>query len=157
MNSGKGGSHEKGKCLFKDSGHCRHDSGIAPHPGDDRFRDRRFHPEMQIRGDYMIPGEVFPVVLVGLAAIFWASMREGAFVKPIVWTASVVLFMLVFSQVIAVVSGLANATISEDKAMPWMILVTSMLIVYDLGVMLLGYWGIRLCIHLFKKQPVQPG
>lgn len=107
---------------------------------------------VQFLWDYMIPGEVFPVVLVGMAALMWAALREHTLVKPVAWTVGVSLFLLIACQVIAVITGLANGTIPHEKAPPWIVVVTAMLIGYDLGVILTGYWGIKLWAHLFSKK-----
>jgi len=107
---------------------------------------------VQFLWDYMIPAEVFPVVLAGMAALLWASIREHTLIKASAWTVGISLFFLVACQVIAVITGLANATIAPEKAPVWMGVVTAMLIVYDLGVVLMGFWGIRLWQHLFTKQ-----
>lgn len=107
---------------------------------------------VQFLWDYMIPGEVFPVVLVGMAALMWAALREHTLVKPVAWTVGVSLFLLFGCQGIAVITGLANGTIAMEKAPPWIALVTGMLIGYDLGVTLMGYWGIKLWGHLFPKK-----
>lgn len=102
--------------------------------------------------DYMIPGEVFPIVLAGMAALMWAALREHTLVKKIAWTVGISLFLLVACQVIAVITGLANATIAPEKAPVWMVVVTAMLILYDLGVALMGYWGIKLWGSVFAKK-----
>lgn len=106
----------------------------------------------QFLWDYMIPGEVFPLVLVGLAALMWAALREHTLVKAIAWTVGVTLFLLIASQGIAVISGLADGTIALEKAPFWMVVVSGMLIAYDLGVALMGYWGIKLWAFVFKKK-----
>ncbi len=41
--------------------------------------------------------------------------------------------------------------VKVDDASAWMAVVIGMLIAYDVGVALLGYWGVRLCLQIFKK------
>ena len=49
------------------------------------------------------------------------------------------------------VTGLANGTVEVEDAPGWVAVITAMLIGYDLGVALLGYWGIRLSQKIFKR------
>jgi hypothetical protein len=106
----------------------------------------------QFLWDYMIPGEVFPIVLAGMAVLMWAALREHTLVKAIGWTAGGTLFLLIASQALAVITGLANGTIALERAPFWMAVVSGMLIAYDLGVAWMGYWGIKLWASVFAKK-----
>lgn len=100
----------------------------------------------QVLMDYMMPAEMFPFVLVGAAAVIWAAFRAHRFTKPLLWTAGAALFLLIACQVLAVLTGLASGKLQSQDAPALMVLVVGMLIGYDLGVVLLGYLGIRLSL-----------
>jgi len=105
----------------------------------------------QILCDYMMPAELFILVLAGCIALLWAAMREHTLVKAITWTMGGAFFLLIGCQALAMVIGLASGTMEVEDAPGWVALITAMLIGYDLGVVLLGYWGIRLSLWTFKR------
>ncbi len=101
--------------------------------------------------DYMLPAELFPFVLVGSGALFWAALRERKLVAAVAWTVGGAVLLLISCQALASLSGLASGRVQAADAPGWMTVVIAMLIGYDLGVALLGYWGIRLCLKTFKR------
>jgi len=101
--------------------------------------------------DYMLPAELFPVVLAGAGGFVWAALRERVFIKPTAWTTGSALFLLFGCQGLAVIGGLANGRVQVEDAPGLTAIVTAMLIGYDLCVILLGYWGIRLCKRVFIR------
>ncbi len=108
------------------------------------------------RMDYMIPAELFFVVLPGLAALLWASIREHYLIKPVAWTIGAGLFLVIGCQIFAVLTGLASG---ETETPGLIAVVTTALIGYDLCVALLGYFAVRVVIHAFarpkeERQPV---
>jgi hypothetical protein len=101
------------------------------------------------RMDYMLPAELFPFVLAGIAALLWACIRERYLIKPIAWTVGAGLFLVVGCQLFAVVTGLASGRVETPGLIA---VVIAALIGYDLCVALLGYFAIRLTIHTFSKK-----
>lgn len=99
--------------------------------------------------DYLMPAELALLVLVGAALLIWATIRAHSRVKLIAWSLGAAVLTLVGSQVLAVVSGLAHGTTPESS--PWMIIVLSILVAYDLLVLLLFVSGCLLCRDVFAK------
>jgi len=89
--------------------------------------------------DYLMPGELFILVLVGAGLIIWAAIRAKTLLKPIVWVLGVSLFFFFGSQVLAQVTGLANGKLSASG--PVFVIVMAMLILYDLDVVALTVLG----------------
>ena len=116
--------------------------------------------------DYLMPAELFPVVLVGGLLLLWACLRmpdpKGFPVHPstrqanepdspgerparktfrvsqrlIIWSLGSAVFLLVLSQVLAMVTGLADGRI-EPTGWQWA-LVFGSLMAYILAVITLG-------------------
>lgn len=92
--------------------------------------------------DFLLPGEAFPLVLIGFGLLLWAALREKLMVKPIAWTFGAGMAGFVISQLIAVVSGLASGRIEPYGF--WFVVVIGIFIIYDLAVIWLGVLGVRL-------------
>ncbi len=105
----------------------------------------------QLRCDYMIPAELSLFVLAGSGLLLWAAIRERSFLRAIAWTTGIAFLLLIGCQGVAILTGLASGLVKVDDASAWMAVVIGMLIAYDVGVALLGYWGVRLCLQIFKK------
>lgn len=103
----------------------------------------------QFHFDYLMPAELFFVALAGAALLLWASLRARAYRKVIAWGLGLAILLLVGSQVIAVVTGLASGA-TEPTGWQWM-LVLGMLIVYAMALIMIGVGGILLLRDLFKK------
>jgi len=101
--------------------------------------------------DYLIPAEVFPVVLCGGLLLLWAAFRGKAYRKPLIWIFVGSLLSLAACQGIAVVSGLADG--SRDASGPIFYLVNALIILYDIGVLALLVLGIFLVRKMFSKKP----
>jgi hypothetical protein len=99
--------------------------------------------------DYLMPAELALLVLVGAGLLIWVAIRAHSRVKLIAWTAGATILTLVGSQVMAVVSGLAHG--ETPKSSPWMVVVLSILIIYDLLVLFLFIAGCLLCRDVFAK------
>ncbi len=100
----------------------------------------------------MLPAEAAFVVLPGAAALLWAGIRQRSLVRPITWTLGVGILLLAAIDLTAMLSGLADGSLPASKAPALVAVLTGLLILYDLCVLLMGYWGIRLWQRLFKKQ-----
>jgi hypothetical protein len=102
-----------------------------------------------LRVDYLLPAELSLVALIGgiflVAAAWWARSQRGL----VTWSFAVAFGMLVASQALAVVTGLASGEI-EPGGWAWY-LVLAGLALYTLGVVALGIGGIRLVRDLFRK------
>lgn len=102
------------------------------------------------RLDYLMPAELFIMVLIGAALLIWASIRAKQLIKPIAWTLGSSVFFLVACQLLAQVSGLANGRIEASG--PVFVIVLSMLILFDLGVIGLNILGGMLITRIFSVQ-----
>jgi hypothetical protein len=100
--------------------------------------------------DYLMPAELFLLVLVGgvmlLAAAFWARQRRGL----IAGSLGGAVLLLAGCQGLAEVTGLANGRV-QPGGWQWA-LVLGMLIGYILAVIALGVGGILLLRDLFGKR-----
>lgn len=100
--------------------------------------------------DYLIPAELGFVVLFGASLLLWVVFRVRLLVKRVIWTISIALICLFGSQGLAVITGLASGEIEPSG---WQFLiVTGLLVVYDICVIVLGFFGILLIIKIYKNQ-----
>ena len=100
------------------------------------FRSGRFH------FDYLMPAELFPLVLVGGGLLLWAAIRAHSQVKLIGWSFGLAIFLLFASQALAVATGLASGEI--ENISPWMAVVMGGITGYTLMVFLLAIGGFLL-------------
>jgi len=91
------------------------------------------------------------VVLAGEALLLWAALRSKILHKPVIWGCILAVALLVLSQGLAVVTGLASGA---NEFAGWRAaLVSGLLILYDLAVLFLAITGVRLINLLLRKQP----
>ena len=99
--------------------------------------------------DFLMPAELAPVVLVGAGLVLWAAIRAKWRWQWVMWLIIAAVVLLVGSQAVAVVTGLADGRIPPEG---WQYLLTmGGIIAYDLVVIALGVMGILLCMDLFHK------
>jgi len=104
------------------------------------------------RMDYLIPGELFPLIILGggllLAAARLGHSRHRRFIEV---SFAVAVAALILGQGLAVVTGLASGE-TPAEGLPW-IAVLALLAIYDLAVLVLGVGGARLVAELFTQHP----
>jgi hypothetical protein len=100
------------------------------------FRARRF------RFDYLMPAEIFPVALLGGVLLIWASWRARSRRALIGWGLGLAVALLVGSQGLAVVTGLASGATGMDS--PWFTVVLAGIIAFSLALVAVGIGGILL-------------
>jgi len=98
--------------------------------------------------DYLMPAELFLVVLVGGLTLLWAAFRVRSRRGLFCWGLGIAAGMLGGGMVLAEVSGLASGEI-EPKGV-WWALVTASIILYTLAVAFIGVSGLFLLRDLFK-------
>jgi len=98
--------------------------------------------------DYLIPAELFPVALAGGGLLVWAALRARMYRRIIGWSLGTAVGMLVISQVLAVLTGLASGE-TEPVGWRW-ILVLGSLGIYSLALVVMGVGGVLLVRGLFK-------
>jgi hypothetical protein len=99
--------------------------------------------------DFLMPGELFPVVLAGAALLIWAAFRMRSYRKLIIWILAIAIAALLGSQGLAVATGLASGARAAEGL--WFVLVIGIFILFDLAVIALGVVGILLARRAFEK------
>ena len=99
--------------------------------------------------DYLMPAELFPLVLVGGGLLLWAALRLRRFRGLIGWGLGGAVILLVGSQALAVVTGLASGA-TQPGGWQWA-LVLGGLIAFILAVILTGVGGVLLTRDVFNK------
>jgi hypothetical protein len=107
------------------------------------FQDGRF------RLDYLMPAELFPLVLVGGVLLLWAALRRRRFRGLIGWGLGGAVLLLVGSQALAEVTGLASGA-THPGGWQWA-LVLGVFFGFILAVILTGVGGVLLMREVFKK------
>jgi hypothetical protein len=99
--------------------------------------------------DYLMPAELFLLVLVGGGLLLWAALRAHLRRKWIAWSLGSAVLLPVLGSLVAKVTGLADGRI-EPTGWQWA-LVLAFLAGYILAVIVLGVGGILLIRDLFRK------
>ena len=102
------------------------------------------------RFDYLMPAELFPSALAGGALLFWAAFRAKASISLIGWGLGSAVFLLVGSQTLAVVTGLANGTSKTTVNFAYAVVLAA-LIGFVLALVAVGVGGALLLRNVFKK------
>lgn len=100
------------------------------------------------RFDYLMPAELFPLILAGGGLLIWAALRARSRLKLIGWGLGIAAGLLVGGQALAVVTGLASGE-TEPVGWQWALVVTS-LAGYSLAVITAGVGGLLLLRDLFR-------
>lgn len=100
-----------------------------------------------LRFDYLLPAELFPVVLVGSLLLLWAALRARSHQKIIALGLGAMLVLLIGGQAIAVFTDLASGA-AEPTGWPW-VLVLASLALYSLALIATGVAGLMLVKNLF--------
>lgn len=102
-----------------------------------------------LRIDYLMPAELFLSFLLGSGLLLWATLRAHSHVKLVSWGLGIAILMLFGGQWLAVVSGLASGE-TQPAGPAWMAVIAS-LVVYVLGILLVGIGGVLLLRDLFRR------
>lgn len=94
------------------------------------------------RMDYLIPAELFPLILIGGGLLFWAAWRARSRKRIIGWGIAVAAGSIVLGQALAVVTGLASGA-TEPTGWQWG-LVLAAIAVFIGAVIAIGVGGILL-------------
>ena len=103
--------------------------------------------------DYLMPAELFPVVLVGGALLVWAALRARKYIKLVAGGLSLAIVALFSVQALAVLTGLAHGD-TQPGGWEWA-LVMGMLVIYILALLLLGIAGVLLLRALGRKPGIE--
>lgn len=105
-----------------------------------------------LRFDYLMPAELFPLVLAGGLALMGAALRARTQRKLIGWSFGLALGLLFAAQLLAAATGLASGE-TEPSGWRWALALAS-LGLYALAVALMGVGGVRLLRHLLRPAPL---
>ncbi len=99
------------------------------------------------RMDYLLPAELFPLILIGGGLLFWAAWRARSRKRIIGWGIAVAAGSIVLGQALAVVTGLASGA-TEPTGWQWG-LVLAAIAVFIGAVIAIGVGGILLTRDLY--------
>ena len=103
--------------------------------------------------DYLMPAELFPVALAGGGLLLWAALRARSRRGLIGGGLASAVVLLVGSQALAVVTGLASG---ETAPTGWQwALVVALLALYVLALVVMGVGGVLLLRDLSKTARVK--
>jgi hypothetical protein len=100
----------------------------------------------EMRVDYLMPAEMFPVVVLGGALLVWAALRARQHRAWIGGGLGAAVLFLFGGQTYAFYSGLATGAI-EPVGLPWTLVLIS-LALYALGIAAAGTGGVLLLRRL---------
>ncbi len=100
------------------------------------------------RFDYLMPAELFLLVVVGGWLLVWAALRARSRKGLIVGSFGAAIGLLVLSQALAVATGLASGAAEPSGA--WFVLILGMIGIHDLAVAVMAVGGALLVRDLFK-------
>jgi hypothetical protein len=103
--------------------------------------------------DFLMPAELFPIALAGSLLLLWAGLRAHSHWKLIAWGLGIAILLLVGSQAIAVVTGLASGEIEPSGF--WFVLVLTVFAGFVAALIAVDVGGILLLRDLFRKPQVQ--
>ena len=106
------------------------------------------------RFDYLMPAELFPVILAGGGLLIWAALRAHSRWRLIGWGLGTAICLLVGGQTFAVVTGLASGEV-EPVGWRWALVLAS-IVVYSLAIVVIGVGGVLLLRDLFVRREMMP-
>jgi len=99
--------------------------------------------------DFLLPAELFPLVLVGSALLIWGAIRARSRRGLIIVSFAIGIILLIGGQVAAIASGLASG--ATEPSGFWFGVVFGAIIVFDLSIVVTIIGGILLSLELFKR------
>jgi len=100
------------------------------------------------RFDYLMPAELFPLVLLGGGLLIWAATRARSWLRVIGGSMLAAVVLLAGSMVVAQVSGLASGAI--EPAGIWWVITLAGIILFILALVVTAIGGILLLRNLFS-------
>jgi hypothetical protein len=97
--------------------------------------------------DFLMPAEIFPVVLVGAGLLLWAAFRARSRQRMIDWSLVATVAILLASAVLAQVTGLASGE-TQQGGWQWALLLT-LFAGFWLGLLGMGAGGALLVRDLY--------
>lgn len=113
------------------------------------FSLRYFRGSGKFMLDFLMPFEIFPLVLLGSGLLIWASIRSKLRLKHISWGFAAAVLLMLLGLVLAQVSRLASGRIQPDSI--WNTIVVMLLIAADIALVITAVGGTLLVRDLIKK------
>lgn len=107
----------------------------------------------QIRFDYLIPAELFPVGFLGGVLLIWATRRAQFRQGLIGWGVGIAVGSLVLGLAISELTGLASGEM--EPAGFWFVVLIASLVLFSVAMLAAGIGGILLLKFLFKPSPME--
>lgn len=104
------------------------------------------------RVDYLMPAELFFLVIIGGGLLLWAAVRSRLHWKLFGWTLGIAAALFFGMQALAEVTGLADGS-TPMGGWQWM-LVLGALVLYIVTVVVIAVGGVLLLRDIFKPGPV---
>jgi hypothetical protein len=101
--------------------------------------------------DYLMPAELFPSALAGGALLFLAAFRAKARISVIGWGLGSAVFLLVGSQALAVVTGLASS-VTDPTGWVYAVVLAALIAFVLAFLLVVGVGGVLLLRDVFKVQ-----
>jgi hypothetical protein len=103
------------------------------------------------RFDYLMPAELFLFALVGGIMLAWAAYRAGVRFKLIAWSLGIATGMLIGTQGLAVITGLASGE-TKPEGLP-LVLVMTIFTLFLVMLVVTGISGLLLVRDLIRGEP----
>jgi hypothetical protein len=103
--------------------------------------------------DFLMPAELFPVVLLGGGLLLWAAGRARSYRRLVVGGFGAAMVLLFAGQALAVITGLATGE-TEPTGWQWALVLAS-LALYCLAVAVMGIGGVLLLHELNQPHSTQ--
>lgn len=101
--------------------------------------------------DYMMPAELFPVVLIGAVLLLLAAILAKVRVKLIAWLFGAVLISLALLMIVPIATGAAQNVAGPVGLV--LVALQAVLVLFWMAVIALLIGGIFLAVDLFKSTP----
>lgn len=102
-----------------------------------------------VRIDWLMPAELFPVAMVGAGLLLWAALRAHARRGLVAWGIGVMLAAIVAGMALTMLSGLASGAVQPENAPLARGAALAMIGLYAAAMLEIGVAGVLLVSDLF--------
>lgn len=105
-----------------------------------------------VRIDWLMPAELFPVAIVGAGLLLWAALHAHARRGLVAWGIGAMLAAIVVGMAITVLTGLASGAVQPENAPVAWGAAIAMIVAYSAAMAEIGVAGVLLVGDLFKSE-----